>query len=375
MSIHIKVGGTWRQVSEDTDSQCGYVKVSGTWRTVSDAYVKVNGSWRTVCSPTPTPTPNPNPTPNPSSCVNPTSCINGVAAGYSDGSYSPPTEACTTASGASGTRTAAWTCNTPANCPDIYHPAGTCVATPTSTPCCQDDDAGYCTNVNASGYGDFYQYQYDPCALSSCPAKYVGRAFCGVASDPCSSPLSTTSVLLSNGSCASGQAYYTVRTYASGCPLGTNTIFDSCYVAPVPVTDCSACSYGTYTQSCGTYGNGTQTVCVTPIGCNNIYGSCVGDYNPNPTPTVNCNSCPYGSGYTACGTYGNGSRYYCITPVGCADIYGSCVGDYNPNPAPNPTPNPTPNPSPCVASAGNDCGRYGNGYINCSGQCVGDRCC
>ena len=53
MSIHIKVNGTWREVSGDTDSQCGYVKVGDTWKTVSNTYVKIGNSWKTVCYPTP----------------------------------------------------------------------------------------------------------------------------------------------------------------------------------------------------------------------------------------------------------------------------------------------------------------------------------
>jgi hypothetical protein len=45
---------------------------------------------------------------------------------------------------------------------------------------CIDDDAGYCANVGADGYGDFYQYQYSPSGQFSCGARYIGRSFCGV---------------------------------------------------------------------------------------------------------------------------------------------------------------------------------------------------
>jgi hypothetical protein len=49
MAKYVKVGGTWRTVSPDTDSvQTAYVKVNGTWLGVTNAYVKVAGTWRSI---------------------------------------------------------------------------------------------------------------------------------------------------------------------------------------------------------------------------------------------------------------------------------------------------------------------------------------
>jgi hypothetical protein len=49
MAKYVKVGGTWRTVSPDTDSvQTAYVKVGGTWLGVTNAYVKVAGTWRSI---------------------------------------------------------------------------------------------------------------------------------------------------------------------------------------------------------------------------------------------------------------------------------------------------------------------------------------
>jgi len=41
MTMHVKVGGSWRAVDSPR------VKVGGAWRTVQQGYVKVAGSWRT----------------------------------------------------------------------------------------------------------------------------------------------------------------------------------------------------------------------------------------------------------------------------------------------------------------------------------------
>jgi hypothetical protein len=45
---------------------------------------------------------------------------------------------------------------------------------------CIDDDAGFCTNVDANGYGDGYNYQYSPSGLFNCSPRYYGRTFCGI---------------------------------------------------------------------------------------------------------------------------------------------------------------------------------------------------
>jgi hypothetical protein len=141
------------------------------------------------------------------------------------------------------------------------------------------------------------------------------------------------------------------------------------------IANCNTCEE-TYNISCITSSGeqGAQSVCVTPSGCEDIYGSCqavqggcnycfanyvldcdcpsgsaatynlciTGEDCPNietpcncqptggptgPTgPTgPNCSDCFYGSGTEACGN--GGTRTYCITPVGCPDIYGACTGE------------------------------------------------
>ena len=139
MASYIKVNGTWRLVAEDNQSTtfdgnnavvsggCGYVKVNGAWRGLSNSYVKVAGTWRNVCSgttSTPTPTPTPTPEPPPCTCSNGNFCSTII---YSDGGQvtvnatngtfngSLQTESC----GTGGTRTKAYTCVTPACCPNI----------------------------------------------------------------------------------------------------------------------------------------------------------------------------------------------------------------------------------------------------------------
>jgi hypothetical protein len=94
--------------------------------------------------------------------------------------------------------------------------------------CIQDSD-GFC------GAGNIWQqYQYDPCGVQNCPT---------VPGGPCGQP-----------------------------PGGPS---------------CSTCFYGSGTQSCGV--NGTQTYCITPVGCADIYGPCVepGVTTPTEPPPSN----------------------------------------------------------------------------------------
>lgn len=67
---------------------------------------------------------------------------------------------------------------------------------------------------------------------------------------------------------------------------------------------------------------GTQTIQETPGDCPNIEGACTGC--PGGEVIVSpCNgTCTYGSGNQPCGN--GGTQSYCITAVGCPDIYGFC---------------------------------------------------
>jgi hypothetical protein len=101
--------------------------------------------------------------------------------------------------------------------------------------CVQDSD-GFC------GPGNIWQqYQYDPCGVQNCPT-------------------------VPGGACLQN-------------PGGPS---------------CSTCFYGSGTQSCGV--NGTQTYCITPVGCADIYGPCVepGVTTPTEPPVTN----PTGPTYT-----------------------------------------------------------------------------
>ncbi len=175
-------------------------------------------------------------------------------------------------------------------------------------------------------------------------------------------------------SCNQYSTYNPVNPSGNGCynELSTSGSYVPCpntTPAPTgpqaPTGNCSTCLStrdGYCTTSNGT--PGSQTVCVTPIGCADIYGSCVetpggcsscirneqtsctcpngspSTYNtcftPGTCPNIispcsctsggagpNCSDCFYGSGTEACGN--GGTRTYCITPVGCPDIYGTCV--------------------------------------------------
>ena len=97
--------------------------------------------------------------------------------------------------------------------------------------CCQDDDAGFCTNVNSDGYGDYYNYQYDPCTSSNCSPRYVGRTFCGV---PTPTPVAPTPVAptpvaptpVAPTPTASGCTYNGQVTFVS-CPPNV-CVYDNC---------------------------------------------------------------------------------------------------------------------------------------------------
>jgi hypothetical protein len=68
--------------------------------------------------------------------------------------------------------------------PNPTPPQPTTPTPPIDNSCCQDDDAGYCINVNAEGYGTWMQYQYDPCTSKDCPARNTGIQFCGTPTPP-----------------------------------------------------------------------------------------------------------------------------------------------------------------------------------------------
>lgn len=154
--------------------------------------------------------------------------------------------ACTTSDGRAGTQTRY--INSPATCPNTFT---TCVANVVTTSCCQDDDAGFCINIDANGYGDGYNNQWDPCGGTTCSPRFYGRTFCGVP-----------------------------ETGGGTGPAGP---------------DCNSCPYGQGTEDC--VGGGTRTYCITPVGCADKYGPCTGGpvvVTPPEPPVSN----PTGPTYT-----------------------------------------------------------------------------
>jgi hypothetical protein len=108
-------------------------------------------------------------------------------------------------------------------------------------------------------------------------------------------------------------------------PMGCDDIYGPC----VAVGGSNPCNtiLESYSSPCscpnGT-STGTQTIQVTPGDCPNIEGACMGCPGGDGGGVVPaCNgTCTYGSGTQPCGT--NGTQSYCITAVGCPDIYGFC---------------------------------------------------
>jgi hypothetical protein len=167
-----------------------------------------------------------------------------------------PNEPCTTTNGLPGLQTRY---RTPSTCPDRYGP---CIAVPSGTACCQDDDAGFCADVGADGYGTFYQNRWDPCTSSSCAPRSLGRTFCGVPVPQTYCPSLGYSVASSG--------------YPGNCPGATGG------TPPATGPDCNSCPYGSGVRACGTAG--TQTWCITPVGCDNKIGECI-EPTPPTTPT------------------------------------------------------------------------------------------
>jgi hypothetical protein len=130
-------------------------------------------------------------------------------------------------------------------------------------------------------------------------------------------------------------------------PIGCEDIYGPC----VAVSGSNPCAQilDTFTTECGCpdgINEGTQTIQLTPGDCPNIEGPCIGcptggtgpDTGDEPDPVCN-GTCVYGSGNQPCGD--NGTQSYCITAVGCPDIYGFCNEPADPT---TPTEPPVVNP-------------------------------
>jgi len=105
----------------------------------------------------------------------------------------------------------------------------------------------------------------------------------------------------------SGTTLYTYTWWAQrqSCSDGSFVACDSRLISTTSAAnsvtcgyvDCTSCPYGQGTQPCGT--SGTQTYCITPNGCPNIYGPCIESPPPPPSCTVgafcevaySCSSC------------------------------------------------------------------------------------
>jgi hypothetical protein len=111
----------------------------------------------------------------------------------------------------------------------------------------------------------------------------------------------------------------TIQTTPDGC----EDIYGPC----VAVTGSNPCSQiiNTYSSSCDCpdgINSGTQIISETPGDCPNQEGACLGCPGTGPVVTVCNGTCTFGSGNQPCGD--NGTQSYCITAVGCDDIYGFC---------------------------------------------------
>lgn len=129
--------------------------------------------------------------------------------------------------------------------------------------------------------------------------------------------------------------------YQSECvtPDNCDNIYGVCVASGV---DCSTClSTQTYDCDCPDGSTGSQSVCITPGACPNIEGPCNCGTGGGTPPPPDCTACTYGSGTESCGN--GGTRSYCITPVGCPNLYGPCIvpGEGAETPIEPPVSNPT----------------------------------
>jgi hypothetical protein len=105
-------------------------------------------------------------------------------------------------------------------------------------------------------------------------------------------------------------------------PAGCEDIYGACVATP---GGCNSC-IDNITLDCDCPGGltGTFNLCTTPGDCPNIESPCNCPTTGGGTEP-DCSDCFYGSGTQDCGF--GGTQTYCITPVGCPNIYGPCLGD------------------------------------------------
>lgn len=123
-------------------------------------------------------------------------------------------------------------------------------------------------------------------------------------------------------------------------PDGCEDIYGEC--TAVGGTNPCSTILNTYSLPCtcpnGT-STGTQTISETPGDCPNVEGPCTGCPGGVDVPVICNGTCTYGSGNQPCGN--GGTQSYCITAVGCPDIYGLCNEPTVTTPPQDPVSNPT----------------------------------
>lgn len=533
MATYIKVGGTWRTVSGDTESVCGYTKVGGVWKAVSDTYVKVAGTWRSVCAPTPPPPPPPPgdggpvdpPQDSSVSSLSPSSgeatggytvsilgsfpsnftniSVNGVNVGsftrvsssqynftmpsgsagttvqvqafngrtpllssrtftynstgggvgqcinpnlcqtivYSDGTVvtigatngtftgSLQTEPC----GNGGTRTQAYTCVTPAFCPNIPVGSGQCIgevssgctvpyligldntaasnaiiganlyyegtsettvgATPQNNGTVQSSNPPAGTSVNCFSNVDLVFYQYvDPgtSAFTFCPSlgyAVPSSGFPGNCPGACNcSPLTSTSgeIIVPTSTCASGRQSVTYVTYNACCgPSYVSPIIGACVAVTPTACEGTSCSEARC-QTCDPNLSRTDTRSVSTSDCAsgtmNTYicwtpGTCANIITDTGCVGVqNCTPVYSGTESRQCVQTCGGSS----TPTQVAISVNPCTRaeSWQCPACSDPAPPPTSNCTTCNGSYANSCGTYGNGTLcvtpsGCPNICYG----
>jgi hypothetical protein len=105
-------------------------------------------------------------------------------------------------------------------------------------------------------------------------------------------------------------------------PDGCEDIYGACIATP---GGCDSC-IDNITLDCDCPGGatGTYNLCTTPGDCPNIESPCNCPSSPGGPSGPDCSDCFYGSGVDICGD--GGTQTYCITPVGCPNIFGPCIG-------------------------------------------------
>jgi hypothetical protein len=190
------------------------------------------------------------------------------------------------------------------------------------------------TGPNSSNVASCLQYSTTNPVIPSDPFCYINTSTNGTyVACPDNTPIDDSNIGGGQINCAPITTEQSPCTTASGeigqqtvqiTPANCEDIYGPC-IATGGSNPCTTI-LSTYETSCtcpNGSDSGTQTISVTPGDCPNVEGACTGCPGGGITPPPACNgTCVYGSGTQPCGN--GGTQSYCITAVGCPDIYGYC---------------------------------------------------